>query len=42
MELEIEKEGVTENKKREGLILEELGVLEVIGSHIIMVLGIRK
>ena len=36
MELEIEKEGVTENKKREGLILEELGVLEVIGSHTLL------
>lgn len=42
MELEIEKEGVIEDKKREGLILEELGVLEMIGSHVIMVLGIRK
>lgn len=42
LELEIEKEGVIEDKKREGLILEELGVLEMIGSHVIMVLGIRK
>lgn len=40
--MEIEKEGVIEDKKREGLILEELGVLEMIGSHVIMVLGIRK
>ena len=42
LELEIEKEGVIEDKKRAGLILEELGVLEMIGSHVIMVLGIRK